>query len=98
MVGLLNRGTLEPGEALLLPECKGIHTIGMRFAIDAVYLAKDGTVLAIHENLRPGLVAAPVARAWGVLELGQGEARRNALSVGDQLELENALTPSAAPV
>ena len=96
MVGLLNRGSFKPGEALLIPGCKGIHTIGMRFAIDAVYVRKDGTVVAIQENLSPGQIAAPVSAAWGVLELPSGEASRNQVRVGDRLELENALTASSA--
>jgi uncharacterized protein len=96
MVGLLNRSSLLPGEALLIPGCKGIHTIGMRFAIDAVYIKKDGAVVAIQENLQPGQVASPVAAAWAVLEMPAGESGRNGVRVGDRLEFENTLTASSA--
>ncbi len=42
-----------PGEhGLLLPRTRSVHTFGMRFALDLVWLAKDGSVLAIEGSDR----------------------------------------------
>jgi uncharacterized membrane protein (UPF0127 family) len=37
-VGLLSRSHLATGEALIFPRCNAIHTCGMRFAIDVLFL------------------------------------------------------------
>ena len=38
MVGLLSRSRLVDGEALIFPRCNAIHTCGMRFAIDVLFV------------------------------------------------------------
>ena len=64
-----------------------IHTIGMRYAIDAVYLDRQGRVLRIDEALRPGKVWAQQRGARHVLELPAGGAKRCGISAGDMLEV-----------
>ena len=54
MRGLLGRDGLPEGEVYVFPRCGSVHTFGMRFAIDVVFLDKEGRVLSIHENVRPG--------------------------------------------
>lgn len=82
--GLLGRRALPPGEGLLLRPSPSIHTWGMRFAIDAVFLTADLEVLAI----RPAMPAWRVAGRRGaraVLELSQGEAERRGVVPGARL-------------
>ena len=43
----LNRGAAGPG--LLLPHCRSIHTFGMRFPIDVLFLDADCRVLERHD-------------------------------------------------
>ena len=43
-----------PGHALMLPGCRSIHTFGMRFALDLVWLDEQGRVLAVDEAVPPG--------------------------------------------
>ena len=87
MVGLLGRTALPRGEAMLFPACHSIHTIGMRMAIDAVFIDAGWRVVALRPSLGPGRVVCPVWTAWGVVELGAGEAERLGVRVGDQLRL-----------
>jgi len=54
MRGLLGRDGLPPGHGLLLDPCGSIHTLGMRFAIDVVFLAHSGRVLRVARRVRPG--------------------------------------------
>ena len=56
--GLLGR-TLQEDGGLLLTPCSAIHTIGMRYAIDAIYLDRQGRVLRIDEAVKPGAVCPP---------------------------------------
>jgi len=74
--GLLGRSSLAEGEALLLDPCGSIHTLGMRFPIDALYLDADGTVLEALADLRPWRVPPPVRGARRVLELPAGALSR----------------------
>ena len=51
--GLMFRRELAAGHALLLDPCPQIHTCFMQFAIDAVFLDKEGTVLYVKEQMKP---------------------------------------------
>lgn len=84
--GLLGR-TLQADGGLLLTPCSAIHTVGMRYAIDAVYLDKHGRVLRIDESLDPGRALPHQRGAWHVLELPAGRARQCAIAAGDVLEV-----------
>ena len=87
MKGLLGRRSLGAQEALILPQCHSIHTVGMRFAIDAVFVDRAWRVVAKHSHLRPGRLMFPVIGAWGVVELADGTLDRADLLIGDQLQL-----------
>jgi uncharacterized membrane protein (UPF0127 family) len=41
------------GEGLLIPACSSVHTIGMRFPLDLVFLDRRGRPLAVHRGVRP---------------------------------------------
>lgn len=61
LVGLLGKPGLKAGQALLLRNCRSVHSWGMRFSIDVVFLADDGTVAEIHRGVRPWRLVIPVA-------------------------------------
>lgn len=86
-IGLLGHRTLPDGEALVLERCGSIHTVGMRFPIDAVFVDRAWRVVALKGRLGPGRVIWPVRRAWGVVELAAGAVERVGLQLGDQLEV-----------
>ncbi|HEY4279825.1 MAG TPA: DUF192 domain-containing protein [Conexibacter sp.] len=56
------------GCALLLPRTRSIHTVGMRFALDLIWLDGDGEVVGIDRAVCPGRVRGCRA-AHAVLEL-----------------------------
>jgi uncharacterized protein len=85
LIGLLGRDRLTESEALWIHPCKGIHTIGMSFAIDAIFLDKDLRVVALRENVAPWRATRFFRTATSVLELPAGSIRRGGVSVGDQM-------------
>jgi len=85
LVGLLGRKALPPEHGLLITRCDSIHTIGMRFPIDAVFVDRDARVIKAIESLRPFRVVLPVRRAVAVLELPAGTIRRTRTRPGDEL-------------
>lgn len=70
LIGLLNRRSLEPGEAMVFPRCRSIHTWGMRFPIDVVFLRRQRVVKTLP-SLRPWRLAWASA-ADAVIELPAG--------------------------
>ena len=87
LVGLLKRSGLGPEEALWLMPSKGIHTIGMKFPIDVVFLNRKNFVLAIVPSMAPYRISRIELRAYSVLELPNGTIKKSQTEVGDQLEI-----------
>ena len=52
--GLIGRKSLAADEGLLIPHCNCIHTLFMRFAIDATFLDRHGRIVKVVRNIRPG--------------------------------------------
>ncbi len=85
--GLLKHTGLQPGEGLWIAPCEGVHTFGMKFTIDVVFLSRKKRVLKI----RPAMVKRRIAfslRAYSVLELPAGTLAETGTVAGDQLEFE----------
>lgn len=59
-----------PGYALLLPRCRSVHTFGMRFPLDLVWLDRDGRPVRVDEAVPPWRVRR-CRRAVAVLEAGR---------------------------
>ena len=87
MKGLLGRETLEDGHSLLLKPCKGIHTIGMRFPIDVIFLDKRNVAIAVKRNLPPNRFTQLYIKATRVLELPAGILSATKTEVGDVIEI-----------
>ena len=82
--GLLGRDGIDG--ALVLRNCRWVHTVGMRFALAVAYLAQNGVVVkTVH--MRRHRVGAPVWRARSVVEAQEGAFGRWGLRVGDVVEL-----------
>ena len=91
-VGLLGHTSLDPGGGLLIDPSAGIHTFGMRFAIDVIALDRCLRVLSLSERLAPHRVAGLHWKTRCVLELPAGTIRQSGTRVGDQLEISNPTT------
>jgi uncharacterized membrane protein (UPF0127 family) len=92
-MGLMGRRSLPAGQALWLRGGNGIHMFFMRFAIDAVFLARpgsDGTlkVVAAKRGLRPWTGVVPFVRgADSVLELPVGAIDASGTVAGDVVRI-----------
>jgi uncharacterized membrane protein (UPF0127 family) len=56
------------GEGLLIPNCHSVHTFGMRFSLDVLFLDDEERVLDLRRGVPPGRVLR-CPRAMAVLEL-----------------------------
>jgi 3-hydroxybutyryl-CoA dehydrogenase len=68
LLGLAGLAPIPPGVALLLPRTRSVHTLGMRFALDLVWLDADGRVVRIDRAVPPRRARACRA-ARAVVEL-----------------------------
>lgn len=68
LLGLAGLPRERAGEGLLIPRCASVHTFGMRFALDLVFLDGEGRVLAVHRGVPPRRLRG-CRRAAAVLEL-----------------------------
>src|SRR5207253_305834 len=90
------RPPLAADAGLLLCDCPSVHTAFMRFAIDVVYLDRDGVVLKCVPGLRPWRASAGRAgrddhgrrypRPAHTLELAAGSIARWGIRPGDRLQ------------
>ena len=83
--GLLKHTGLGVGEGLWIKPSEGVHTFGMKFAIDVIFVNKKGIVL----KLRPNMVKRRISfclTAHSVVELPVGVIESSRTAKGDQLE------------
>jgi len=85
--GLTGRSGLDSGEGLWIIPCRSIHTHGMAFPIDVIFLDRERNVVGLEENLSPGRFAPIRWKARTVLELPAGTVRRSRTRVGDRIEI-----------
>lgn len=83
--GLLGRNGLEPGEGLWIVPCESVHTFGMRFAIDLVYLDRQHRIRKIRRNVVPWRLSACLT-AHSVIELASGAVQEQDIQRGDQID------------
>ena len=84
--GLIGRTALDEGEGLWMARCRAIHTFGMRFPIDVVFLDKRNIVVAAIKNLPPRRITRLYFNAESVLELPIGRMESTSTEPGDKVE------------
>lgn len=88
MKGLLGRTGLPPGQAVWIDPCPSIHTVGMQFDLDLIFLTKDHRVAKIVTGVSPWRVVMGGAGAHSVIELQSGWLSCDALAEGEPLQAQ----------
>jgi uncharacterized membrane protein (UPF0127 family) len=81
--GLLGRKLFKPGEALVIVPCNSIHTLFMRFSIDALFVNKEHRVIKAIWNLKPFRITKIYFNSSFVVELPVGTICATATEEGD---------------
>jgi uncharacterized membrane protein (UPF0127 family) len=89
LIGLLGKTKhwLRPGRGLWIVPSRGVHTIGMLFSIDLVFLDSQNVVVHLEEVVRPFRISSVSLRTKSVLELPAHTVFRTGTKVGDLLEI-----------
>jgi len=83
--GLLGHESLCRGDGLWILPCESVHTFGMKFAIDLVYVDRKRRVSKVINNVPPWRISVCL-RAHSVLEVAAGTIRETNTEPGDALE------------
>jgi uncharacterized membrane protein (UPF0127 family) len=89
--GLLGRDALAANAVLAIAPSNAVHTIGMRFSIDVLFITRAGRVTKRVLQLRPLRIAASLP-AFAVLEFAAGSPAIAATAVGDEVVVETTGT------
>jgi uncharacterized protein len=96
LLGLAFMPRLHRDDALVFPHCTSVHTFGMRFEIDVVFVDRDWLPIYIEYAVRPGrILRSRFARS--VIEVNTGEAGRLADGLRLQRALEDGMSARTAP-
>ncbi|MGH2980016.1 MAG: DUF192 domain-containing protein [Solirubrobacterales bacterium] len=96
LTGLARVAGLPPGRGLLVPRCRSVHTVGMRFPIDVAFLSWPPVrgvcyVVAVREAVAPFRVVAPRGlprRGAAALEAAAGTLAGIGVRRGARLNVE----------
>lgn len=88
LIGLLAHRFLGDDEGLLLVPCSGIHTLGMRFTIDVVFLDRQNKVLGYADAVPPNRIRSAPRGTFKVLEIAEGNRMRTGINLDDYLNFD----------
>src|ERR1700726_758767 len=96
LVGLLGktRRWAQLGKGLWIVPSRGVHTIGMLFPIDLIFLSKEKEVVYVEEFVRPFRISKVSLKAASVLEVPAHTIYRTGTKVGDFLEISSLNAPA----
>jgi uncharacterized membrane protein (UPF0127 family) len=86
LTGLMFRNKPLEFDALVIDKCDSIHTFFMRFAIDAIFLNKEGRIIRIVKNIKPFRIILPISNACYVIECESRETTEQNFHTGDTIE------------
>ena len=85
--GLLGTDSLRDGEGILILPCRQVHTFGMRYPIDVVFVDKSWTVRRVSKHVKPGRLSAIVLSSRAAIELPAAKAEETGTQKGDALDV-----------
>jgi len=83
LVGLLKTPSLAAGEGLYIAPCTQIHMFGMKYAIDVVFMDKQGQVVGLCQKIEPGQISPLFSRAFSCIEIPPGTISATRTETGD---------------
>lgn len=81
--GLLLTNQLAPQQGLWLTSCNSIHTFGMKYSLDLIYVDKCDEICAIVENIKPWRISLCI-KAKATIELIAGSISQFDIRKGDR--------------
>ncbi len=93
MKGLLGVKKIGNDEGMLLTPCRQVHTFGMKFDIDVLFLSKTGEIIHMEASMAPDNAGPFIKDCYQVLELKSGEAGKKKIAVGKRVAFDRLTEP-----
>lgn len=90
LAGLLGTPGLPPGGGLWISPCRAVHSFGMSYPFDALFLDAGLRVVAAYPSFPKNRLTRLVPGARGVLELPAGTIWRTGTGKGDRISFRRA--------
>lgn len=90
--GLLGRDGLPAGGGLWIVPCEAVHTFGMRFPIDLVYIDRNKIVKKVRSSVPPWRLSGCLS-AHSIIELPSGVVVSSRTRPGDSLTFSSDEMP-----
>ncbi|RQD76267.1 MAG: DUF192 domain-containing protein [Candidatus Syntrophonatronum acetioxidans] len=84
--GLLGRKGVSPGKGIIIKPCNAVHTLGMSFPIDVVFVDKEDHICRLIEGMLPNRFSPVVKEALYVVEGPAGFGGQAGAQEGDKLK------------
>ena len=85
LVGLLNRPSIAQREALVITQCRSIHMLFMRFAIDVIFVDGHDRIVGLVRNIKPFCISPYFWQARSAIELPLGVIDQSQSEIGDKV-------------
>ncbi len=86
--GLMMAPPLPEGGGLVIDPCNSIHMFFMRYALDVLFVDKDGVVVFMYAGIKPWRVGRIVKGAKLAVELPVGTIASSLTQVGDKVKMQ----------
>jgi uncharacterized membrane protein (UPF0127 family) len=83
--GLMLTRPLPEGGGLVIDPCSSIHMFFMRYALDILFLNKEGSVVFMYRGIKPWRVGRIVRGAKVAVELPVGTIENSRTDIGDRI-------------
>lgn len=90
VLGLSRQRSLPTRAGLLLSPARGLHTLGMRFPVDVVFLSKQMRVLGLAPRVQPWRILLAPRGTGRILELAAGQIAATGLKAGTFIVVESS--------
>lgn len=87
LIGLLGTKKIDAKKVLFIKHCTGIHTIGMKYPIDVVFLDKNDKVSRLYESLKQNRMTRIRMKDHGVLEFPPGTIKKFNIQQGEVFKI-----------
>ncbi len=86
--GLLQQNMQKKSHILILTPCKCIHTFGMSYAIDVIFVSKEGEILKMINDMKPNRCSPVIKNSQYVIEMESSIYLNLGIEEGDQIIFE----------
>lgn len=87
--GWLGKNAVSENEALLIKPCRSVHSFGMKFTIDVLFINSEQVIVGIFENLEANHLTLTVKQADYVVEIKGGLINKLNIEIGQIIEICN---------